>query len=92
MDFRRSRRVRLLAGLPAGAAEPRAHLLSQWSSTRMAFGRQRFRGPFRAAGPAPDSSPLPVPPAARKRPPSLISLLVGAVLTLWLLLFLAGHY
>jgi hypothetical protein len=95
MDFRRSRRfVRMPAGLPTNFSEPRVSAAAVWPGARMTFGRQRFRGPSKSPGTEPvDSRSVSGPPErGRKRQRSLVSLLIGAVLALWLLLLLAGHY
>jgi hypothetical protein len=58
----------------------------------MMFGRHRFRTPPRLPGGGPGNSDAPgAPPAARKQPLPLVSLLFGAVLVLWLLLFFFGY-
>jgi hypothetical protein len=95
MDFRRTRRTaHLQAGLPANFSETRAGSGAGWTGAHMTYGRHRFRGPSRASGTetgnaAPSGPPL---QGARRRQRSIVSLLVGGVLVLWLLLFLSGHY
>jgi hypothetical protein len=94
MDLRRSRRsIRMLTGPLAAFSEPRASAPAGWAGARMVFGRQRFRAPPRLQGgesgdAAAGSTPL---HGAQKQHPPLVSLLVGAVLMLWLLLFLFGY-
>jgi hypothetical protein len=95
MDLRRSRRSnRMPAGLLANISAPRASAAAGWAGARMMFGRQRFRGTPRLPGgePGDGAASGPSVPDARKRNPPLVSLLVGAVLILWLLLFLVGHH
>jgi hypothetical protein len=56
----------------------------------MMFGRHRFRTPPRLSGGDPGSAAPGTPLHARK-PLPLVSLLFGAVLLLWLLLFVFGY-
>jgi hypothetical protein len=58
----------------------------------MMFGRSRFRAPPRPPGGDPGNGATPgTPLRARKPPVPLVSLLFGAVLILWLLLFVFGY-
>jgi len=58
----------------------------------MMFGRHRFRTPPRLPGGDPDNGATPGTPLHRRKyPPPLVSLLFGAVLLLWLLLFVFGY-
>jgi hypothetical protein len=69
-----------------------ADTVSAWGGARMAFGDS---GPDHVPDPPkPDSrgdSARPKPASTARRQPSIVSLLIGAVLTLWLVLFLLGH-
>jgi hypothetical protein len=93
MDLRRSRRSqRTPTGPLASFSEPRASVPAGWAGARMMFCRHRFRTPPRLPGGGPGNSDAPgAPPAARKQPLPLVSLLFGAVLVLWLLLFFFGY-
>jgi hypothetical protein len=90
MDLRRSRRsIRMPAGPQASFSEPRGSAPAGWTGARMLFGRHRFRAPPRLPGDgAAPGTPL---HGVRKRHPPLVSLLFGAVLLLWLLLFVFGY-
>ncbi len=76
----------------ASFSEPRASAPAGWAGARMMFGRHRFRSPPRVPGGDPGNGAAPgKPPHARKPPPPRVSLLFGAVLILWLLLFVFGY-
>jgi len=84
--------MRVPAASPASFSEPRASASAGWAGARMMFGRHRFRPPPRLPGGGPGNSDAPgAPPGARKQPLPLVSLLFGAVLILWLLLFFFGY-
>jgi hypothetical protein len=93
MDLRRSRRSqRTPTGPLASFSEPRASAPAGGAGARMMFGRHRFRTPPRLPGGGPGNGATPdAPPGARKQPLPLVSLLFGAVLILWLLLFFFGY-
>lgn len=81
--------------LPGARVRPRASAgdaASAWGGMRMAFGDGES-GPLPDA-PEPESGGNPArpkPASAARQQPSIVTLLIGAVLTLWLVLFLLGH-
>ncbi len=93
MNLRRSRRfMRMPAGSPASFSEPRTSATAGWAGARMMFGRHRFRTPPKPPGGDPGKRATPgTSLPARKQPLPLVSLLFGAVLILWLLLFVFGY-
>jgi len=95
MYFRRSRRATFgPAGPNTSFSEHRAGAQAGWQGARMMSARHRFfRGPSRSsrAESAAQQSATASPPNGSKRQASAFSLLVAAVLTLWLVLFLFGH-
>jgi hypothetical protein len=93
MDLRRSRRsIRMPAGPFTSFSEPRASTQAGWAGARMMFGRHRVRTPPGLPGGDPGNGAPPGKPLhARKQPLPLVSLLFGAVLILWLLLFVFGY-
>jgi hypothetical protein len=95
MDFRRSRRATFdPAGPNTSFSEHRAGPQPGWQGARMMSARHRFfRGPSRSsrADSAAHRPATASPPNGSKRQISAFSLLVAAVLALWLMLFLFGH-
>ena len=95
MDFRRSRRsAHMLAGPNANFGEYRSAAPAGWAAGRMLSARQRFsRGSSRSSDAGSDGD-APTSRSTRQRPKrqmSAFSLLVAAVLALWLVLFVFGH-